>query len=202
MEKADIVKKEIEELRILKNNINFPRMQIAKNNYILYDYFSGKIAVQKAVSEFKKLYEETVGSADHVFIASNYAVFMMLNHELEKAKQILIKELNNVKDEQEGAYNYRITINLSVCEFLIDNSRREACVQDLQNIKYNQEDPHYRVRNQELIGIMDLMENIPKCNDANKWCESYKSNVLTAFTYYTTYQQGLVFTTLFDWDDD
>ena len=196
------IKKEIEDLIISKSNINFPRIEIAKNNFILYHYFSQEISVKKAVLELEKLYNETVDSADYIFLASNYAVFMMLNNNLEEAKEILLKELDNVKNEQEGAYNYRIIINLSVCKFLIDNNKRAECVQLLKDIKYNQGDPHYRVRNQELTGIINLMKNIPKCNNAKEWCETYKSNVLTTITSYTTYQQGLIFTTLFDWDDD
>lgn len=196
------IKKEIEDLIISKSNINFPRIEIAKNNFILYNYFSQEISVKKAVLELEKLYNETVDSADYIFLASNYAVFMMLNNNLEEAKEILLKELDNVKNEQEGAYNYRIIINLSVCKFLIDNNKRAECVQLLKDIKYNQGDPHYRVRNQELTGIINLMKNIPKCNNAKEWCETYKSNVLTTITSYTTYQQGLIFTTLFDWDDD
>ncbi len=202
LKNATKIKKEIEDLIIFKNNISFPRMEIAKNNFILYNYFSGETSVQKAVTELGKLYDETIGSADNILIASNYAVLMMLNSNLKKAKEILLKKLNSVKDEQEGTYSYRIIINLSVCEFLIDNNNRAECIKLLENVKYNQEDPHYRVRNQELIGIINLMKKIPQCNDAKEWCETYKSNILTAISSYTTYQQGLVFTTLFNWDDD
>lgn len=200
--RADEVKKEIENLIILKNNINFPRREISKNNFILFEYFSKKITLQQAVSKFEKLYDETDGSADHIFISSNYAVLMMLNGNLEEAKEVLLKEQNNVKDEPEGVYNYRICINLSVCEFLIDNNKRTECIQSLNEIKYNPEDPHYKVRDQELNGIIYLMINIPRCNDAIKWCTAYQNNIITAINCYTTYQQGLIFTTLFDWDDD
>lgn len=202
LRKAGNIKQEINDLILSKNNIKFPRTEIKENNYILYDYFSGKITEQIALENFKKLYSETEGSADHVFFASNYAVFMMINNNLEEAKTILQKELDNVRDEQEGTYNYRITINLSVCEFLIDNGSREECIRYLENVKYNQEDPHYTVRHKELSGIIDLMKNIPDCNNASIWCKAYKDNVSTPFSYYTTYQQGLIFTTLFDWDDD
>lgn len=200
--RAEKIKQEIENLTISKNNINFPRTEIAKNNFILFEYFSKKIPLQQVVSKFEKLYDETDGSADHIFVSSNYAVFVMLNGNLEKAKEILQKEQDNVKDEPEGVYNYRISINLSVCEFLIDNNRRTECVQSLKEVKYNPEDPHYKVRKKELNGIINLMINIPKCNDAIKWCEAYKTDNLTAIDCFTTYQQGLIFTTLFDWDDD
>lgn len=200
--RAHNTKQEIDNLILSKNNIKFPRMEIRKNNYILYDYFSNKSTIQNTMESFKKLYDETEGFADHIFLASNYAIFMMLNDNLEAAKSILLKELDNVKDEREGIYNYRITINLSVCEFLIDNNKRAECIQQLESIQYNQEDPHYKVRNTELIGVINLMKDISQCNNANAWCKAYRNNVLTPFNYYTTYQQGLIFTTLFDWDDD
>lgn len=202
LKKAGDIKQEIDKLILSKSNINFPRAEIRKNNYLLYDYFSGETPVQITMQNFKKLYDEEQESADHIFIASNYAVFMMLNNNTEKAREILLKELDNVRDEQEGTYNYRITINLSVCEFLIDNNKRADCIQRLSNIKYNQEDPHFNVRNKELIGILNLMKKISECNNAASWCKAYKDNVSTPFSYFTTYQQGLIFTTLFDWDDD
>lgn len=202
LDKAAIIKQEIESLKILKNNISFPRVEIEKNNIILYDYFSERATVQKTISDLKKLYDESIDSADHIFLASNYAVFLMLNNNLKEAKEILFQEQEHVIDEQEGSYYYRITINLTVCDFLIDNSKRTDCIQILKNIRYNQEDPHYRVRNNELIGIINLMKLIPKCNDATQWCETYKANIISTFNCYTTYQQGLIFTTLFNWDDD
>lgn len=200
--RAGNIKQEIENLIISKNNINFPRAEIFKNNFILYKYFFEKTTVQQTVLEFKKLYDETEGSADHIFVASNYAVFLMLKNNLEEAKEILLKELDIVKDELEGVYNYRIIINLSVCKFLIDNNKRAECVRFLEDIKYNQEAPHYKIRNKELIGIINLMKNIPKCNDAITWCTTYKTNIINSLDCYTTYQQGLIFTTLFNWDDD
>lgn len=202
LRKAKDIKHEINELILSKNNIRFPRIEIKENNYILYDYFSEKITKQNALERFKQLYDKTDGSADHVFLASNYAVFMMINNNLKEAKQILLEELDNVRDEQEGTYNYRITVNLAVCEFLINNNKRFECIQHLESIKYNREDPHFTVRNKELNGIIDLMKTISQCNDATIWCKAYQNRVSTPFNYYTTYQQGLIFTTLFDWDDD
>lgn len=202
LEKADKIKQEIESLKIFKNNISFPRAEIEKNNIILYDYFSKTASVQKTVSDLKKLYDESIDSADHVFLASNYAVFLMLNNNFKDAKEILCQESEHVIDEQEGSYYYRITINLAVCDFLIDNDKRTDCIQTLEKIRYNQEDPHYRVRNNELTEIINLMKLVPKCNDATQWCETYKANIVSSINCYTTYQQGLIFTTLFNWDDD
>lgn len=202
LEKAKNTKDEIEKLKIYKNGVNFPRIEILKNNSILFEHFSQIITPKEGMIAFEKLYYETEGLADHIFIASNYAVFMMLNDNLLKANAILNQEFEKTREDQEGIYNYRIAINLSICEFLIDNSKKAESLERLNNINYNREDPHYRVRNEELSSIINLMNTITECNSANEWCAKYKSLIHSALNIYTTYQQGLIFTTLFDWDDD
>ena len=202
LEKALKVKNEIEQLQIEKNAIKFSREEILQNNFILYNYFAGNISINVAIESFKILYDTSEGIADHIFIASNYAVFMMLNNDLLHAKNILVKEIENVENDKEGVYNYRISINLAICDFLIDNSKRAECILKLKKIQYNQEDPHYKVRNTELKEIINLMDTIDICNNASTWCETYKSRITTLICAYTTYQQGLIFTTLFNWDDD
>lgn len=202
LDKAKVIKNEIENLKLVKNNINFPRLEIAENNFILYYFFSKEISIIESLNSFRQLYENNKASADHILITSNYAVFMMLNNNLEDAKKVLLDELNNIQNDQEGIYNYRITINLVICEFLLDNKKRDECIKRLEAINYNTEDPHYRVRITELKGIINLMKNINYCNNANEWCKQYKTKNTTILNVYTTYQQGLIFTTLFDWDDD
>ncbi len=202
LDKAKQVIEEIEQLKISKNNICFSRPEILENNTILYDFFSKKISIEKTESNFYNLYEGTKDLADNILIASNYAVILMLNGKLEKAKDVLLLEYDNVREDKEGIYYYRIVLNLAVCEFLIDNNNRETCLERLKKVKYNKEDPHYKVRLAELEGIIYLMSNIESCNHADIWCNAYKNNVKTVLNDYATYQQGLVYTTLFDWDDD
>ena len=202
LEEAEKIKIEIDNLKLLKNSINFSRKEIFLNNTILYNYFAEKITAEEGMAELAKLCSETTGTADHTLIASNHAVFAMLNNKLIEAKEILLKELQIVNGDPEGVYIYRVKINLAICEFLLDNDKRCESLKQLAQINYNQEDPHYKVRNQELSGIINLMETVTNCNDATKWCAEYKSHINTVLNAYTTYQQGLVYTTLFNWDDD
>lgn len=202
LNKACEIKQEIEELMLSKNNINFSRQEILANNIILYNYFSKEINLKDTIYEFNKLYNDTLNMADNILIASNYAVFLMLSNNYEQAKKILLNECKNVDNDLEGIYNYRIVINLSICEFLMENKNRDNCIQRLKTIKYNKEDPHYKVRNNELNNIINLMSNIESCNDAEKWCNEFKNNISKALNSYTTYEQGMIFTTLFNWDDD
>ena len=193
---------EIEQLTFSKNNIRFSRPEILNNNIILFNYFTKKKSFDEIENDFYNLCEETKDLADHILIASNYSVILMLNGKLEKAKNILMVEYDNVQEDKEGIYYYRIALNLAVCEFLINNDKREECLKILKSVKYNKEDPHSKVRIAELEGIIYLMSNIESCNQADIWCNAYKNNVKTLLNDYTTYQQGLVYTTLFDWDDD
>lgn len=168
----------------------------------MFNFFSKKFSIEKTEADFCDLYEDTEHLADNILIASNYAVILMLNGKLEEAKDVLLLEYDNIREDQEGIYYYRITLNLAVCEFLIDNNNREKCLERLKKVKYNREDPHYKVRLAELEGIIHLMGNIESCNHADIWCNAYKNNIKTVLSDYATYQQGLVYTTLFDWDDD
>lgn len=200
--KAAEAKKELEELLITKNNISFPRREILENNFMLYDFFTNSKDSIKICADFKNLYNETKGCADHVLITSNYSIFLMFNNEYELAEKILLDTIPDTTHDLEGIYDTRIKINLAICKFLMNNENRNTCITMLNSIHYNQQAPYYKDRLNELNNIKMLMKTIEQCNDANKWCEAFKSNISTPLSTYTTYQQGFVYTTLFNWDDD
>ena len=199
---ATDTKNKLDELRITKNNINFPRGEILKNNLLLYDFFIDSVDPQKICEGFKQLYDNSDGYADHVLITSNYSIFLMLNNEFELAKEILCSTVPDSKGDLEGIYDTRIKINLAICKFLMNNQNRDKCIKMLDSVRYNQKAPYYKSRLDELNNIKHLMNTIESCNNANKWCETFKRNISTPLSVYTTYQQGFVYTTLFNWDDD
>lgn len=202
LSKAKITKIELEELLITKNNLSFPRKEIMENNFILFDFFAQVKDLEKICNAFKKLYDETKDAADNILIASNYSIFLMLNNKFQMAEEVLLNEIPDTAEDLEGIYDTRVKINLAVCKFLMDNEKRESCIKILDSVEYNKQAPYYRVRTEELNNIKNLMSSIEQCNDANKWCEAFKNNVSSPVSSYTTYQQGLVYTTLFNWDDD
>ncbi len=195
-------RKELEELLITRNSINFPRKEILENNFLLYDFFIRSLDLVKICDGFKKLYDESNGYADHVLIASNYSIFLMLNNEFKSAERILLNTIPDTTRDLEGIYDTRIKINLAICKFLINNDSRNKCIMMLNSVQYNQQAPYYKNRLDELNNIKQLMNTIESCNDANKWCETFKSNISTPLSVHTTYQQGFIYTTLFNWDDD
>ena len=202
IDKATDTKKEIEELLITKNNVNFPRREILENNLLLYNFFINSIDSKKICEGFKILYDGNKGGADHILITSNYSIFLMFNNEFELAEKILCDTIPDTERDLEGIYDTRIKINLAICKFLMDNKNRDQCIAMLNSVQYNQQAPYYKNRLDELNNIKQLMNTIESCNDANKWCETFKSNISTPLSVYTTYQQGFVYTTLFNWDDD
>ncbi len=202
LSKAETTKEELEELLITKNNLSFPRKEIMENNFLLFDFFAQVKNLEGICNAFKKLYDETKGAADNILIASNYSVFLMLNNDFQMAEEVLRNEMPDDSTDLEGIYDTRVKINLAVCKFLMNNEERDNCIKMLDSVEYNKQAPYYRVRTEELNGIKTLMSSIEQCNDANKWCEAFKSNVSSPVSSYTTYQQGFVYTTLFNWDDD
>ena len=126
----------------------------------------------------------------------------MLNNEFSLAEKVLLDKVPDTDEDLEGIYDTRIKINLAICRFLSNNDNRENSIKMLNSVDYNMQAPYYKVRIEELNNIKTLMSNIKRCNDANKWCEAFKASLTTPFTSYTTYQQGFVYTTLFNWDDD
>ena len=201
-DKATNTKKELEELLIIKNNINFPRREILENNFLLYDFFIKSVDSRKICESFKVLYSKNKGGADHILITSNYSIFLMFNNEFELAEKILRNTIPDTVGDLEGIYDTRIKINLAICKFLMDNKNRDECIMMLNSVQYNQQAPYYKNRLDELNNIKQLMNTIVSCNDANEWCEAFKSYISTPLSVYTTYQQGFVYTTLFNWDDD
>lgn len=202
LDKAAEIREEIINLKLEKNSINFPRSEIFENNEIIYHFFKKDKCSDAVLENCKKLYDKMFETADHILIASNYAVLLMFCDKLCSAENILAREIANIENDKEGVYSYRIIINLAICRFLMDNTKKEESLNILQSVKYNEQDPHYNTRNEELQNIIKLMNNTDECNDVNIWCKKFKQQFTTVMSTYTTYQQGVVFTTLFDWDDD
>lgn len=202
VEKAKEVKKEIEELLTTKNSISFPRKEILENNLLLYNFFIDSVDLEIICEGFRRLHAESKGYADYILISSNYSIFLMLNNKFELAENILLETIPNTERDLEGIYDTRIKINLAICKFLMNNKDRDKCIKILDSVQYNDEAPYYRNRLDELNNIKHLMSTIESCDNAQKWCETFKNNILTPLAVYTTYQQGFVYTTLFNWDDD
>lgn len=193
--------KAIEKIKEENFNYRFPRSEIYENNKLIYKLIYGN---EDNVSQsFFALYDETKEMADNIFICSNYAVSLALSNQKEKAFTILKEKFNDkmIINDREGVYKFRIFCNFAILDFII-NGNKDSSIHILNQIQISKEDLHYFERSTELNLIKKTIENTKQCDSALKWMRLYKQNVETATDYYCLYQQGFVFTTLFDWDDE
>lgn len=186
-------------------NIRFPRSEIFENNKLIFQFLYDPIMPsEKIVYGYKSLYEISQELADHILIASNYAILLAVTDNLDSAIDVLTTEYNKLKNtiDSEGIYQYRIYSNYAICLFLKDNTKRDSALTILKAIKLPCGDVHNKDREKELRLIIETIENISVCNQAIEWIKAYQKNVDTPRNYYRLYEYGFVFTTLFDWDDE
>lgn len=192
--------KAIEKIKEENFNYRFPRSEIYENNRLVYKLIYEND--DNVSQSFFSLYEKTKEMADNIFICSNYAIALALSNHKEKAFAMLKDKFNDemILNDREGVYKFRIFCNYAILDFIINNNK-ESSIEILNKIQISKEDLHYFERSTELNLIIKTIENVNQCDSALKWMELYKQNVETVKNYYCLYQQGFVFTTLFDWDD-
>lgn len=192
----------IKKLREEHFNYRFPREEVYENNGLIYQLIYGDREYDICTS-FEKLYEKTMGMADNIFICSNYAISLALFDQIEKSISLLEDKYNDpsVKNDKEGVYKYRVFCNYAILDFM-QNKDKERALKILSDVYISKEDVHYSERSTELNTIIKTIKNFDKCSSASEWMNAYKSNVESIKNYFCLHQQGFVFTTLFDWDDE
>ena len=192
----------IKKLREEHFNYRFPREEVYENNGLIYQLIYGDGEYDICTS-FEKLYEKTMGMADNIFICSNYAISLALFDQIEKSISLLEDKYNDpsVKNDKEGVYKYRVFCNYAILDFM-QNKDKERALKILSDVYISKEDVHYSERSTELNTIIKTIKNFDKCSSASEWMNAYKSNVESIKNYFCLHQQGFVFTTLFDWDDE
>lgn len=185
-------------------NFRFPRSEIFENNSLILSIINNNLFVDESiVSRFKILCQNTE-SADKILISSNLAIVLALYGDFEKAIDILLKEFNKLEitKDFEGIYQYRIICNLAILMFIQNNSNRDNSLKLLEKISLAVEEPHYQERIKEYNMIVENIKNTPACNSVQEWIMLYQKSLDTAKNYFCLYEYGLIFTTLFDWDDE
>lgn len=192
----------IKKLREEHFNYRFPREEVYENNGLIYQLIYGDREYDICTS-FEKLYEKTMGMADNIFICSNYAISLALFDQIEKSISLLEDKYNDpsVKNDKEGVYKYRVFCNYAILDFM-QNKDKERALKILSDVYISKEDVHYSERSTELNTIIKTIKNFDKCSSASEWMNAYKSNVESIKNYFCLHQQGFLFTTLFDWDDE
>ena len=116
----------MEGFNIENNNqdIEFPRVQLLRNNYIISGYLSGNLNENECIL----LYEEILSDmpniiSERLFYKSNLSIFWALKDDPQKALNILQKEakLHYDIEEKEGLYQYRVVTNTSIYLYMLGN---------------------------------------------------------------------------------
>lgn len=122
---------------IEKNNgdIEFPRLQLLRNNYILAGYLSENLDENDCIYLYEEMLSEMPLISERLFYNSNLSIFFALKDNPQKAFDTLQKEalLHYNTEEKEGLYQYRVVTNTSIYQYLLGQT--ELAVQQLKDIK-------------------------------------------------------------------
>lgn len=206
---AELAKDDINKLQKAYSRLNFPRKYIFENDYLLYQYFKNETDSVTAEAKFKDLlqnrisYEHQDFKADSLFIQSNYSIFLAINGKIKEAINILEKEKKKFNIDNEGIYDFRLTVNLAIYKFIDNNENRDKCLDDLNNIRINSNTPDSQWQKLKLKKIKNIIKE-KSVSDMNEWINEmenglYESESPDPLKYYG---KAFVYTTVFNWDDD
>lgn len=197
--------KEILELCKQFPNYPFPRPNIFLNNYIIAGYLSHHFSVQECTCMFEELIMHLPVYADRLLYNSNYSIFLALSGNIEKAIECLTKEneLQNVENDKEKLYNYRVNLNLAVYYYLLGDKKTALFLLNKLKIQENS----CNIKGDFLYDI-NRLKNIKEYilhSDAYIVAKDWENNFLTNCNEFQSlawnyYGKGFVFTTTFNWD--
>ena len=125
-------------------DIQYPRMEIFVNNYLLSFLFSDKISTEKCLEIYNNTFgDDLSGNADRFFILCNLSVLHMRTHDYESAYKILDNLYNNINFDNDNEAMYAISIRINLAIALAYNSQTDKaknilndCLNNLQNANY------------------------------------------------------------------
>lgn len=115
----------------------FPRKQILYNNFIINSFFCGKLEIEKCISALESIIYKLPVIAERLTYTSNLSVFYALSGQVEKAFNILLKEveIQNVAHDIEGFYKFRSYTNLAIYCYLASNKcTAQKYLMEIENI--------------------------------------------------------------------
>lgn len=183
----------------------FPRTNIFLNNYLISGYLAHQLTVEECIHTFKQLVDSIAPCAERLFYIANYSIFLALSGDIREALLQLQREeqIQDIKDDKEKIYNYRIAFNSSIYQFLLNN--KEEAIKTLSALNHQmlssdiQNDAIYAqkrvsqviqyISNTDIPVTSEQWENI-LLQDSNEF-------QITPWNYYG---KGYAFTTVFNWD--
>ena len=151
----------VQGFEIEKSNadIEFPRIQLIRNNYILAGYLSGYLDEDDCIHLYEEMLSEMPIISERLFYNSNLSIFWALKDNPQKAFDILHNEalLHYDTEEKEGLYQYRVVTNTAIYQHLLGQSdvavRQLNGIRDLTKRLIN--GSYFSKRNELLIQLME-----------------------------------------------
>ena len=117
------------------NDIEFPRKQLVRNNYILAGYLTEKLDEDTCIHLYEEMLFEMPLISERLFYISNLSIFFALKNNPQKAFDILTNEALQHYDtnEKEGLYQYRVITNTAIYQHLL--GKTDVAIQQLKSIE-------------------------------------------------------------------
>ena len=113
----------IDGINLERDNIDveFPRIELLRNNYIIAGYLSGNLGEDECILIYDEMLSDMPIISERLFYKSNLSIFLALKNEPQKAFDVLHEEakLHYEGDEKEGLYQYRVVTNTSIYQYML-----------------------------------------------------------------------------------
>lgn len=183
----------------------FPRTNIFLNNYLVSGYLAHQLTAEECAHGFKKLIDSIEPCADRLFYVANFSIFLALSGNVKEALLQIQQEerLQEINEDKEKIYNYRIAFNSGVYQFLLNNKEDALNILtklDEQMIASGPRDDAIYTE-KRVSKIIQYISDMDSPVTPKQWedvllqsCSEFQPNP------WNYYGKGYAFTTVFNWD--
>lgn len=186
-------------------NYPFPRTNIFLNNYLISGYLAHQLTEKECVQSFKELVDSMKPCAERLFYVANFSIFLALSGNVREALLRLQQEekIQNIKEDKERIYNYRIAFNSAIYQFLLNNKEEALNILtklDEQMISLEPKDDMIYTE-KRVSHVIQYISDVNFPVTPKEWedillqdSSEYQPNP------WNYYGKGYAFTTVFNWD--
>lgn len=141
------------------NDIEFPRKQLIRNNYILAGYLTENLNEDTCILLYEEMLCGMPLMSERLFYISNLSIFWALKENPQKALEILCAEASEHYDteEKEGLYQYRVVTNTAIYQHML--GKTTLAIEQLKSInvltKRLINGSYFSKKNELLIQLME-----------------------------------------------
>lgn len=184
---------------------HFPRINIFLNNYFVSGYLAHKFTAEECTQGFKKLVNSMAPCAERLFYVANYSIFLALSGNVQEALLRLQQEekIQDIKNDKEKIYNYRVAFNSGVFQFLLNNTEQALNIltkldEQMLSLKPRDDEIYTEKRVSQVIKyILDVNIQVSPRQWEDILLQNSSEFQSTPWNYYG---KGYAFTTVFNWD--